>query len=59
MGSCTSKSKQILENINLWEVPKVAELLIKYYENYDSLTPEDKKKYDEMFLSCIKDLIKK
>lgn len=54
MGSCTSKTLSIIESIDLADIESVREIIVKYYDKYDSLNKLDKNKYDEAFAQFTK-----
>ncbi len=55
MGNCTGKIK--LEEINKSRIP-IAQLLVKYYVEYDKMSKSDKVEYDKLIVSFLNDLVK-
>ncbi len=56
MGNkCCTVLKDEIGSLNLTDIRNTAAILIKYYDQYDSLRKEDKMRYDEALIRILVD----
>lgn len=57
MGACSSSTKSLFELIK--DGQPIAELLLKYYNEYDKMGPNDRHSYDLMLVEFLRGFIEK